>query len=190
MRRFLKIGLILGVSTALAWLALARTNTGSDNTALAETHLDILEDYQSVSHIKAAKLLGMDPSSYVLFDVRARAEYDVSHIDGSIWVDPELSAVDFYEAHKTTISGKQVVLYCSVGVRSSRLAERLYAFKPEDLTSKVFNLEMGVFGWHNQKHPLVKASDHNQISTDYIHPYNHWWGRMINRADLKKYNAE
>ena len=135
-------------------------------------------------------LLEMDTSRYVLFDVRARAEYEVSHIDGSIWVDPELSAADFYEAHKAIVSGKHVVLYCSVGVRSSRLAERLVAYKSEEFTSEISNLEMGVFGWHNQKYPLVNASEHGQISTDYIHPYNHWWGRMINRGELKKYNAE
>jgi len=53
-------------------------------------------------------------------------------------------------------------------------------------SSKIYNLENGIFGWHNESRPLVVNSN----ATDYVHPYNFVWGRMVNRKDLKRYKRD
>jgi len=156
------------------------------NKALIKTHAKILKNYDGVSHIDAQALSDMDEGSYIIFDVREKDEFDVSHIDNSIWVDPSIDASDFNAQYAEQIEGKTVVLYCSVGVRSSRLAEKLMTSKADAKMSPIYNLENGIFGWHNESRPLITEN----ASTDFVHPYNRIWGRMVNRKDLRRYEQD
>jgi len=64
---------------------------------------------------------------------------------------------------------KTVIVYCSVRGRSTHLAARSKAQLLEKGARDVVNLEGGgIFGWHNEKRPLVSATG----TIDYIHPYN------------------
>ena len=68
---------------------------------------------------------------------------------------------------------RPIVVYCSVGYRSSILARKL-----QDMGfTKVYNLEGSIFKWANEDRPLVQ----NQTTGYKVHPYNAHWGRLLER---------
>ena len=74
-------------------------------------------------------------------------------------------ALDALEANDPE---RTVVVYCSVGYRSSRLAEELRARGFEN----VFNLEGSLFQWANEGRPLYRGEER----VDQAHPYDEEWG--------------
>ncbi len=111
----------------------------------------------------------------LILDTRPFEEYNVSHIKGAIQVDPDISSEAFRANYGKTLQNKTLVFYCSVGWRSTILAERLQVTALESGAIGVRNMEGGLFGWHNDKRPLVNAYG----ATVDIHPYNDYWGRLI-----------
>ncbi|MGF1459704.1 MAG: rhodanese-like domain-containing protein [Leptolyngbyaceae cyanobacterium] len=119
----------------------------------------------SVSTAELAHWLAHD-SSLRLVDVRQAEEYAVSHLPGAEPL-PTVEAIQQADiATDTTI-----VLYCSIGYRSARLAQQLQAVGYHH----VFNLEGSIFAWHNQGRPLVA----NHEPTQAIHPYDSTWGLLL-----------
>jgi rhodanese-related sulfurtransferase len=153
------------------------------NPALHKTHANIIDDYPSVSHISAQQLSTLTKADVVLFDVREMKEFDVSHLDGAYQVSPSISAKTLMTEFDVDWSGKTVVFYCSVGRRSSILAERLQSGLKQNGAAHVYNLEEGIFGWHNLALPLTNENG----ATDFVHPYNAFWKRMVNRKELARY---
>lgn len=112
-----------------------------------------------------------------LLDVRQPAEYAVSHLAGAIRISPDSNVA---EALARINPHRTVVVYCSVGYRSSQLARRLQRAG----FTNVMNLEGSIFAWANEGRPLV-ANGH---SATLVHPYNRKFGRMLKpslRAPLK-----
>ena len=106
----------------------------------------------------------------VLLDVRTPAEWNVSHLAGARRVDPGASG----EAAGAGIPhNAPIVTYCAVGYRSSEFARRLQAAG----FGNVYNLEGSIFEWANQGRPLVDAEGQR---AERVHPYNGWWGRLLN----------
>ncbi|MCY3819382.1 MAG: rhodanese-like domain-containing protein [Gammaproteobacteria bacterium] len=60
----------------------------------------------------------------VLLDARSEAEFDVSHLAGAVLASNTRMALDVLESSDPA---RTVVVYCSVGYRSSGLAEKLRA---------------------------------------------------------------
>jgi rhodanese-related sulfurtransferase len=120
----------------------------------------------------------MTVGNAVLFDVRTREEFDQSHIEGAIWVDPDMSADSFAAAHGARVRGKSAVFYCAVGVRSGvmvqRVSQTLASFGPVSTV----NLKGGAFRWHAQQRPLMSAV--GEVRT--VHPYDASWGKLLNRT--------
>ena len=143
---------------------------------LAKIHKKIVKDYDNVEHIDADAYQSLDAEKTVVFDVRKQSEFDVSHLDGAIRVDPNIKANEFIEQFGEQVEGKTVVFYCSVGRRSSMLAERVDNVLAEQGNTKSYNLIGGVFQWHNEDRPLTSI---NGNATDAVHPYNNFWGRLI-----------
>jgi rhodanese-related sulfurtransferase len=104
----------------------------------------------------------------VLLDVRTAAEWNVSHIAGARRVDPTATAD---VAGAGLAKDATIVTYCSVGYRSSELANRL---RVAGFTN-VRNLEGSIFQWANEHRPLV-SGDHRVTR---VHPFNAWWGRLL-----------
>jgi rhodanese-related sulfurtransferase len=105
----------------------------------------------------------------VLLDVRTKKEFRVSHLPGARRVDPDASAAEVLRV--AGASNQALVVYCSVGWRSSALAERL---RSAGLTN-VSNLEGSIFGWANEGRPLM-AGDRPAAT---VHPYNQTFGRLL-----------
>jgi rhodanese-related sulfurtransferase len=119
----------------------------------------------------------------LLLDVRGPAEFEVGHVAGAVRVDPDMTAADFKARFADAVRGKMVVLYCSVGVRSSRLAQRIGDVAREAGASGVHNLRGGVFRAHNQNRLLRNAYG----STRYVHPYNWYWRGYLDRTQDTRY---
>ena len=156
---------------------------------LEDEHTTIQEEFPSVQHLTVDQLehiLSANSDEVVLFDVREKGEYAISHIKGAINVDPEISAEEFFNRHGDLLEGKQAVFYCAVGYRSSNLASLVQGIPQSSALTSIWNLQHGLFGWHNQEKQIVL----NQTPTDYIHPYNFWWGRLLDRRKLIRYQPD
>jgi len=104
-----------------------------------------------------------------LLDVREQAEFDVSHLVGAARVSPETSAQDILTKLDPN---RPIVVYCSVGWRSSKLAARLIAAGRRDVS----NLEGSIFAWANEGRPLVTMEGKG---TKLVHPFDSHYGQLL-----------
>ena len=111
----------------------------------------------------------------------------MSRIPGALRVDPGIDAAEFRRRFASRLAGRTVVLYCSVGVRSSRLALRVADAAKKDGAAAVVNLSGGIFAWSNQSRPLVVGAGDGQ--TSHVHPYNASWGRYLEDQRKARYEA-
>lgn len=118
----------------------------------------------------AAKL--HNPVPPIILDTRAKAEYQVSHLPGAVFVD---YATFDPKAVKGMDKGRPVVVYCSVGYRSEKIGEKLQQLGFQH----VHNLYGGIFEWVNEGHPVV---DHLGKPTDRVHTYNADWSQWLRRG--------
>lgn len=120
------------------------------------------------------KVATVDPqevnSGAVLLDARPASEYSVSHIPGAARVgykDFDISIIESqYDINDT------IIVYCSVGYRSGKVAERLQRAGYRN----VYNLKGGLFGWANQDRQLVDDADN---TTEAVHGYNKKWAKWL-----------
>lgn len=141
----------------------------------------VIDDYKNVSHMQTNELkqLLAAKKDVLIFDVREKDEFNVSHIPGAIRISPSSWGWSFLREHGDKVKGKTVVFYCSVGVRSSIMAARVQEGLAERGALKVQNLNGGIFAWHNEKRTLInKAGD-----TTFVHPYDKHWGSLLNRQE-------
>ena len=104
----------------------------------------------------------------VLLDVRTHPEFMVSHLRGAWQIDPKTPATDTLN---TLPLARPVVVYCSVGYRSSEYAARMIK---EGFTN-VVNLEGSLFQWANEGRPLSS----NGQPAALVHPYNATFGKLL-----------
>lgn len=126
--------------------------------------------FPQVRQISTAQLASWlahpDTLQPLLFDVRATQEYAISHLRGA----RQMSPVQDEALQDDPLAGgialdRPIVLYCSVGYRSARMAEMLQ----ERGYTNVVNLEGSLFTWANESRPLVDAQGR---STTLVHPYD------------------
>jgi len=137
-----------------------------------ETTLERL-NRESVPYISVEEL--SSSQGLVLLDTRSLDEYEVSHLQGADWVGYkkfELDKVQESYPDKNT----PLVVYCSVGVRSENIGEKLLEAGYTDIK----NLYGGIFEWKN-KDFLVYTPEGN--STEKVHAYGRRWGRFLHNAE-------
>ena len=149
---------------------------------LAAIHADIVSDYRTVAHLSPEDYLKLHTSDILLLDIREPEEYAVSRIPGAVRVDPSANAKSAL-IQIGDVRGKEIIVYCSVGRRSSNFAAREQATLLEMGAASVSNLENGIFGWHNENRELVDAKG----TTDAVHPYDAIWKRYVQRKDKARY---
>lgn len=123
---------------------------------------------------KARTALREAPEEWLVLDVRQSEEFAVSHLPGAVRVDPDISIEQFKSRFADRLSERRVLLYCSVGQRSSALADRITAVVESADGLGVANLQGGIFRWQGEGGPLVNADG----PTDTVHPYNWFWGQL------------
>jgi rhodanese-related sulfurtransferase len=101
-------------------------------------------------------------------DTREAEEYAVSHLPGAVhlgYSDPDFSVLEGVDA------ARPLVLYCTVGYRSERMASELR----QRGFSRVYNLYGSLYAWKLAGLPL---RDGNGF-TERMHTYNRKWGTYI-----------
>ena len=125
-----------------------------------------------------AQVLSGSAPAPLLIDVREPEEYAVSHLPGAVNAQgPELERLV-----RETGAKRPIVLYCSVGYRSSRATE---ALRREGFAN-VTNLEGSIFEWADTGHPLVQGGPDSQTPTEVVHPFDEEWGTLLD-ADRRSY---
>lgn len=119
----------------------------------------------------AAALAGPEDRRPLLIDSRSAEEFAVSHLAGAIR-DGDADGVP---------AGRPVVVYCSVGVRSSERARELIRAGRSD----VRQLDGSIFRWAIERRPMVDSAGR---ATGLVHPYDRNWGRLL-PADLNSASA-
>ena len=145
-------------------------------------HADIVSDHSAVAQLSADDYLKLNTSDIILLDIRESKEYAVSRLPGAVWVPPSASA-ETALLQIGDVTGKKIVVYCSVGRRSSIFAEREQEALLKMGATSVVNLEHGIFGWHNEERALIDANG----TTDAVHPYDAVWKRYVERKDQARY---
>lgn len=160
------------------------------NESLPRIHSGIEARYQNVAHISIEQFETIAANDIIVFDVRQPEEHAVSHLPNAILLDPSTEPDEFLEDFGAEIAGKNLIFYCSVGRRSSDMLSRLLDdpnVGPELQYSRVVaNLEGGVFAWINSERNLV---DSQQQETSKVHPYNDFWGKLIDDKSKQHYQA-
>jgi len=113
-----------------------------------------------------------DDSVITFIDAREKREYEVSHIQNAIWI-----GYDDFDLNRVTTVGKEskIIVYCSVGYRSEKIAEKLIKAG----YTAVSNLYGGIFEWKNQNHPV-----YNSIGeTEDVHAYDKIWGVWLIKGE-------
>ncbi len=111
-----------------------------------------------------------------IFDAREQEEFDVSHIEGAKFLGyKDLNS----EALEGVPKDAKLVLYCSVGYRSEKVAEKL---KGKGYT-QVYNMYGSIFEWVNEGYPVVGPDGK---PTRKVHTYNAKWGKWVDRPDVEK----
>ncbi|PKG99763.1 rhodanese-like domain-containing protein [Paraglaciecola sp. MB-3u-78] len=130
---------------------------------------DMLKGSIPVIHTAELDTQLAENDELVLLDAREKAEYELSHLPNAQWIGyDEFSLKSVADANKD----KTIVVYCSIGVRSERIAEKLKlnGFKT------VLNLYGGIFAWANEGRILL---DKNQLPTQSVHGYNKKWAQLL-----------
>lgn len=130
----------------------------------------VRETFPDVAQMSTEQLAALleQGEDVVLLDARSEEEFDTSHLRGAERAENVRSARDIL---KDRGEKPIVVVYCSVGYRSSRLAGQLRSRGIDN----VFNLEGSLFKWANEGRPVYRETQ--QVRS--VHPFDEDWGELL-----------
>ena len=138
---------------------------------------DAINKYNShsIEYISTEELrekLSKEESIYLL-DTREKIEFETSHIKDAIWLGYStlnLAAIENIDKSST------LIVYCSIGVRSEQVGEKLSEMGFEN----IYNLYGGIFKWVNSSYPIYNASNDK---TQKIHGFDSHWGKLLTKGE-------
>ncbi len=104
----------------------------------------------------------------IVLDARTEPEFEISHLATAQRIDP--NHPDWSQL-ATVPKETPIVVYCSVGYRSARIAQQLQ----QQRFTNVLNLEGSIFQWANEGRSLYNADQPAQ----FVHPYDDRWGKLL-----------
>ena len=107
----------------------------------------------------------------LLIDVREPFEYDVSHLPGAVHAQGK----DIAELATASDPDQPIILYCSVGYRSSAAVADLIQLNDPQIHDRVWNLEGSIFEWANSGRPVYRG----EVEVDRVHPYGKQWSGLL-----------
>ncbi|WP_158974483.1 rhodanese-like domain-containing protein [Cellulophaga sp. L1A9] len=126
---------------------------------------------ETIPYITVTELQKQD--SLIILDTRELKEYNVSHLKNAIWV-----GYNHFDINQISIQDKRqkIVVYCSIGVRSENIGEKLAAKG----YSNVQNLYGGIFKWVEEDLPVYDAKENK---TDKVHVFSKYWGKLLTKGN-------
>ncbi len=132
---------------------------------------DVLKQFNSnsVPYITVMEL--KNKQNIILFDTREESEYKVSHLKKSEFVGcTKFNAKQIKQKYQNLDA--TIVVYCSLGVRSEKIGEKLLKLGYKN----VFNLYGGIFEWKNQNLPVF---DETEKETENVHAFSKQWSKYL-----------
>ena len=124
----------------------------------------------SVPYISVQEL-AMPATKAIIIDARELEEFEVSHIKNAIHVGyTTFNTEDLQQ--KITNKNQTIVIYCSLGIRSEKIGEKLQKAG----YSNVLNLYGGIFEWKNNNFDVYNTFNKQ---TDSIHAYSEPWSGYL-----------
>jgi rhodanese-related sulfurtransferase len=151
---------------SLAWIYFTPVHAQTTD-AIKRT---IRKKYPTVPQLSTAELADWIQSANrpapLLIDARSEKEFAVSQLKGALNAD-SVAAVK----SAVTSNAAPIVVYCSVGYRSSAFAEKLQ----QAGFTNVQNLEGSIFQWANEGRPVYRGN--NLVRK--VHPFSKKWGQLL-----------
>lgn len=113
------------------------------------------------------------PNKLVLLDAREKKEFEVSHLKNAQWVGYDTFTMD---AVKKLPKNTPIVIYCSIGMRSEIIGEKLKKAGYQD----VRNLYGSIFEWVNQGNTVYDLAGK---PTSKVHAYDKTWGIWLTKGE-------
>ncbi len=127
----------------------------------------------SIPTISVSELSKENQTNIIFLDAREKKEFEVSHLKNAKWIGYD----DFKLSRMKDIDkSKEIVIYCSIGVRSEKIGEKL----KEAGYTDVKNLYGSIFEWVNQGNPVY---DNTGNVTNKVHAYNKKWGVWLKEGE-------
>lgn len=127
----------------------------------------------SVPYITVQELAKLK-SDIVILDSRELKEYETSHLKNAIHVGYDHFKIDSVHK-KIPDKNSKIAVYCSVGIRSESIADRLK--KAGYINTK--NLYGGIFEWKSNDFPVYNSA---AKETDSIHTFNKTWSKWLKKG--------
>lgn len=146
---------------------------------MSTSHQEIIQELLAqkntgeVTYISVEDLSRQKHNDFLVFDTREEAEYNVSHLPNAIHIGYENFDLKSFQNQYSKYS--QIILYCSLGVRSERIGIQLQKAGFQSVN----NLFGGIFQWADFGFPLFDSS--NEI-TEKVHAYSSKWKKYLFKA--------
>jgi len=150
-------------------------------SANAQTALDSLlqkENKETIPYISVEEL--SKKKNVLLLDSREVKEFKVSHLKGATCVGYDNFKIKNIKK-KIKDKDTEIVVYCSLGIRSEDIAEKL----KKAGYNNVYNLYGGIFEWKNNDQPIIDASGK---TTEKVHTFNKDWSIWLQKG-IKVYDS-
>lgn len=155
------VGMLAGCGGQKASEPEATTSSSSSATeesGITAPEADVDMQFISVDDAKTA----LDDDSYVFFDVRKAADYDISHIPGSESYDMDAAKEGDFDAGVATMQAatnnldKNIVVICYSGKAYAQATTNVLSALGYDM-SKVYTLEGGFTAWTKADPDAIEA---------------------------------
>ncbi len=134
---------------------------------------------ESIPYISVETLKNSE--NVMLFDTRKKDEFSVSHLSNAVWVGYQEFDIKTIDA-KVADKNSEIVVYCSIGVRSEDIGEKLQKAGYKN----VKNLYGGIFEWKNKGFPVYDSTGRE---TEKVHAFSKHWGKLLTKGK-KVYDTE
>jgi rhodanese-related sulfurtransferase len=111
-------------------------------------------------------------SQPVILDARTEPEFQVSHLEGAIPIDPYKPSLRVLQGFPRDTA---LVVYSSAGYRGARVVSWLGKVG----YTKGLNLSGGLFQWANEGRPLFREENR---PTALVHPFDRKWGLLVEKS--------
>ena len=174
LRKTTKIFILIVMFAVTGIVTMSGCSRNQEALTWTEVISDIRDKYPDVKQLRTDELYSWltapDSEPIIIIDAREEKEFHVSNITGAMNIHYNKDPLK----HFTCVDpDRPIVVYCSVGYRSSVLAEKL-----QDMGfTRVYNLEGSIFKWANEGRPLVQ----DKVTVHKVHPYSARWGNLLER---------
>lgn len=123
----------------------------------------------------SVETLALPKTEAILLDAREPKEFKISHIKNAICVGYDKFDLEKTLAKLPKDKDAKIVVYCSLGIRSEVVADRLI----EAGYTNVFNLYGGIFKWKNEDFQVVDTLGN---ITERVHTFNKDWSKWLKKG--------